>query len=63
MQSLIRLSSTMLNVSTPGSFAAHSCWKIGTSVADVWTSPRRGLRDISFFLLITYICPRATAAK
>jgi hypothetical protein len=36
---LIRLSSTMLNVSTPGRCLAHSSANTGTSVAEVWTSP------------------------
>jgi hypothetical protein len=33
--SLIRLSSTMLNTGTAGSFSLHSCSNIGTSVAEV----------------------------
>src|SRR6478672_8797775 len=46
----MRLSSTMLNTLTPGSFALQSCSKIGTSVDDVCNNPslRSDIIDQSF---------------
>src|SRR4029079_7780000 len=46
----MRLSSTMLNTLTPGSFALQSCSKISKSVADVCNNPslRSDIVDQSF---------------